>query len=193
VLECGDPKHVLENYTALSHDSSLSDSTRKSNRVAGEDALQPIPPTAPRHGDGRQKITGFSVRSGATRRGEFAPGDRLQIDVGVEAVEGGLVPNVGIQIQDRFGHKACGTNTFMHSCAIPPIGRGEHIRATFDIQLMLGEGEYTVSIGLASNEPESSTVYDWIDRVAGLRVIQPPDMPVNGFAYCPVGVSYSTP
>jgi lipopolysaccharide transport system ATP-binding protein len=191
VYDYGSPKAVLEQYAALSHGSSVGETGSRCDSGAGRSVLQPVPATAPRHGSGQVKISGYAIRSGDSARNEFIPGERFEIDVEVVAVEDGFAPSVGFQIQDRFGHKACGTNTLMQSCSLPALAPGRRTLVTFDVGLMLGEGEYTLSLAVATNEPETVAVYDWVDQIASLRVIQPPGAVVNGFAYCPVTVSYS--
>jgi len=103
--------------------------------------------------------------------------------------EVGLVPNVGFQIRDRFGNIACGTNTWMLLYQVAPLATGAIFQITFEIDLMLGSGEYTLSAAVASFDSKPERVYDWIDQFTHLVVVPSRSQCVDGLAFCPVRVT----
>ncbi len=193
VADDGDPKQVLEHYIAMTHGAPLD---RTSGQDAGADddnRLPPIPADAPRHGDGGARITGCAIRAAGVARHEFHPGEHARIEIEIETCEPGLTPNIGLQILDRFGHKACSTNMLMQACPPPVLPVGGRLRACFDIALMTGEGSYTLSLAVSTNELQPVRIFDWVDQATQLRVIPRPDDSVSGFAHCPTTVTVSIP
>lgn len=193
VADFGAPKPVLEHYVAMSHGSRPRVTGAGEETVDEDELLPEIPAGAPRHGDGGARITGCGVCVDGRPRYEFHPGERAQIEIEIEACEPGLAPNVGLQILDRFGHKACSTNLFMQACEPPVLAPSARARVSFDLALMIGEGEYTLSLAASSHEADPVRIYDWIDQVCYLRVIPRPDDRVSGFAHCPASVTLSPP
>jgi lipopolysaccharide transport system ATP-binding protein len=99
-----------------------------------------------------------------------------------------LIPNVGFQIRDRFGNIACGTNTSMLRQEMPPQAAGVVFQITFGIQLMIGSGEYTITVAVSSSGSEPDRIYDWIDQLAHFVVVPHKSAWVDGLAYSPVTV-----
>jgi Wzt C-terminal domain len=92
-------------------------------------------------------------------------------------------------MRDRFGNIACGTNTWMLRLAMTPQEADTTFRITFEINLMLGNGEYTVSAAVASYDGTSERIYDWVDQLTSFVVVPSRNQVLDGFAYCPVMVT----
>ncbi len=200
MIASGQPKPVLEKYTAIVYDSLRGAQPRI---VASEEQradlpakdlpdlqILPIPDQSFRHGDGSVRITGFALQTkhlGSIMQCE--PGDVLRLVLDITCYEPDLIPNVGFQIRDRFGNIACGTNTWMLRLAMAAQEASTSFRITFEINLMVGNGEYTVSAAVASYDGKPERVYDWVDQLTNFIVVPSRTQVLDGFAYCPVTVT----
>lgn len=197
LVASGPPKRVLEQFTAMPFDEgSASASDVPHDHVpAAEPAgvpLQPIPQGVFRYGDGAMRITGFALQSrDGLPLAECTSGDVIRLTLDVVCRESGATPNIGFQIKDRFGNIACGTNTWMLGQDMVPQEMGATVRTTFEISLMLGPGEYSISAAVASPGEHPDRISDWIDGLAGFAVLSPAHQMVGGFAFCPLKVNSS--
>jgi lipopolysaccharide transport system ATP-binding protein len=121
--------------------------------------------------------------------GQCESGEVIKITLEIQSHESGLVPNVGFQLRDRFGNLVVGTNTRMLGFSIPAQERNVTFRITFDIKLMIGSGEYTLTCAVASDDAKPERIYDWVDQLASFVVVASDTYHVVGLAYCPVVVS----
>ena len=197
VIEYGNPKPVLERYTALMYE-------RERERLAGgempefqhlsaEDLppieLQPVPAQSFRHGDGGMHILGYMLDLGNGTTGQCEPGTTANLTLDIQSNEPGLLPSVGFQIRDRFGNISCGTNTSMLGIILAPQASNAIFRVTFEIALMLGSGEYTFTVAVSSPDAKPERVYDWIEQLTSIVIVPHRTSWVDGLAYCPVNVS----
>jgi lipopolysaccharide transport system ATP-binding protein len=201
VVAAGTPKEIIERYTAVSYGHSLlhnelprqsmpPSAVSKDNSTRME--LKSVPKTVFRYGDGGMRIIGFALSARDSAYAvQFESGDIIKLALEIKCNEDGLVPNVGFQIRDRFGNIATGTNTWMLSLPMAPQRAGSIFRIVFDIQLMLGTGEYTISPAIASYDAQPERIYDWIDQIATFAVSPPKTPWVDGLAYCPVKAASS--
>lgn len=199
IVAAGPPKPVLERYTAIlyrrSDDYEIVENgqrrTSQSHPYGGRSDLRltPIPDQVFRHGDGGMRIQGFALHTEDGATAQCEAGEIVSLTLEITCYEEGLAPNVGFQIKDRFGNIACGTNTWMLFCDMIPQAAGATFRITFEISLMLGSGEYTLSAAVASYDPKPERIYDWIDQFAHFVVVPSKRQWVDGLAFCPVNVS----
>src|SRR5262249_9412195 len=148
----GDPKSVLERYTASSYGSWITAAPGTFPQGGQEQAeattpLRPIPAQAPRFGEGGCRVTGvaLSARDGRLRD-IVEQGEEIRVLVEFDCARGDIAPNVGFQIQDRLGNIIFGTNTFMLSRPMAPPSAGAALRVSFVMPALLGVGEYTLSV-----------------------------------------------
>ena len=94
-----------------------------------------------------------------------------------------------MQLQDRFGNIAAATNGFSQDNPAPDLDSFPHLIISFMIQVMLGEGIYTLNLGATSYDLNASEIYDRVLRIASVRVMPKPGS--MGLTYCPVTMAYS--
>jgi lipopolysaccharide transport system ATP-binding protein len=103
---------------------------------------------------------------------------------------GDISPNVGFQMLDRLGNLIFGTNTFMLSQAMSPPDAGVSVRVCFAMPALLGVGEYTLSVAVASYEWDPAHIYDWVDQVLRFVVIRSRTPWTVGWAFCPISATW---
>ena len=205
VVAIGPPKPVMEKYTALvfsrltagnpvtdvhSGVSRREISPDPSTTLSSPVTLAPIPQQAFRFGDGGMRILNFSLHTQSSHTiAQCESGEVIRLTLEIQCNESGLAPSVGFQFRDRFGNLVSGTNTRMQSFTIPVQDRGKTFRITFDIKVMLGSGEYTLTCGVASDDAKPERIYDWVDQLTSFVVVAPKTHRVDGLVYCPVTVS----
>ncbi len=186
----GKPRDVLEAYIQTMHRKDKTDTDRDLCILEGTDLRVPAT-SCPRHGDGRSTIAGFRLESVAgLETHDFTPGQATRLTMRValadRSVAGNL--NVGFRILDRFGKLAFGTNSEAlqeHIC-IEEVGGSKDVH--FDVSLMIGVGEYSLTLVVASSRGEENIVHDWIDQVIPICIHEEPGAPRWGHSYCPVRV-----
>jgi ABC-type polysaccharide/polyol phosphate transport system ATPase subunit len=193
----GEPKSVLERYTALAYGGRVGTFDVLDPRDRPEEAtpapLPPIPALAPRHGEGGCRITGAALRMANGEISEILE-QAQEVHVVVDFVCGRpeILPNVGFQLQDRLGNLIFGTNTFMLSRFIEPPPVGSVVRVCFVMPLLLGTGEYTLSVAVGSYDRAPEHIYDWADQVLRFWVIRSRTPWTVGWAFCPISATVST-
>lgn len=194
----GPPSRVIEQYTAISYGTSLNQPDIEhlpapTRKLQSDDrrgiALRPIPDGVFRHGNRAMLISGFALTTEFNDPlSQIESGRLLKITLEIQCYDQRLVPNVGIQIKDRFGNIACGTNTWMLGYKMDVEERNTSFQIAFDIQIMLGSGEYTLSAAVTSYDAKPEKIFDWIDRLTIFRVLRSEPW-VDGIAYCPVKIN----
>lgn len=196
-IEYGEPKLVLERYTALMYErererligGQITDFQQQSADNLLPIDLHSISDEVFRHGDGGMRILGYMLNLGEGMGGQCEPGAVAKLTLEIQASEPGLLPNVGFQIRDRFGNISCGTNTAMLGIILAPQASNAIFRITFEIALMLGSGEYTFTVAVSSPDAKPERVYDWIEQLTSIVIVPHRTSWVDGLAYCPVNVS----
>jgi lipopolysaccharide transport system ATP-binding protein len=194
--ECsGEPKFVLERYTALRRGSRIA-TTSASDPVVHPRAdtatpLPPIPAQAPRHGEGGCHITGAALQGPEGQAKHVVEqGEEIRVIVEFICDRDGIPPNVGFQMLDRLGNLIFGTNTFMLSQAMAPPDAGSSVRVCFAMPALLGVGEYTLSVAVASYEWNPGHIYDWVDQALRFVVVRSRTPWTAGWAFCPIAVTW---
>src|SRR5262249_18047341 len=82
-----------------------------------------------------------------------------------------------------------GANTVKLSRPIAPPSAGAALRVSFVMPALLGVGEYTLSVAVASYEWDSAHIYDWIDQALRFIVVRSRTLWTTGSAFCPISVS----
>jgi lipopolysaccharide transport system ATP-binding protein len=85
----------------------------------------------------------------------------LKVQVRINAPVARLV--LGYMIKDRLGQPIYGTNTHHMQQPLENLRAGETIEYRFRFPLNLGEGSYSVTTALTSNETHLSDNYEWRD------------------------------
>jgi len=186
----GKPRDVLEAYIQTMHRRNEADLERELLILEGT-GLRVPDASCPRHGDGRATISGFRLESAAgAETSDFTPGQSARLTMRVALVDDSLTGNlnVGFRMLDRFGRLAFGTNSeSLNGCiSIEKVGGTSDV--CFDVDLMVGVGEYSLTLVIASSRGDESVVHDWIDQAIPIRIHEEPGTQRWGHSYCPVSV-----
>jgi len=199
IVMVGPPKRVTEQYTAMSFGHSPDGQAKRNFSETAEPlrsidrtervALRPIPDGVFRHGNGLMRLSGFALTTISDNPiSQIESGQLLRITLEIECYAQRLVPNVGFQIKDRFGNIACGTNTWMLDYKLEEQKQNTRFQIMFEVQIMLGRGEYTLSAAVASYDGKPKEIFDWTDGLTMFSVSRSQQQWVDGLAYCPVKV-----
>ena len=202
IVIVGPPKRVTEQYTAISF-GHLPDRQAKRNFSETAGPLRSIDRTERvvlrpiagvfRHGNGLMRLSGFALTTISDNPiSQIESGQVLKITLEIECYAQRRVPNVGFQIKDRFGNIACGTNTWMLDYKLEEQNQNTRFQIMFEVQLMLGCGEYTLSAAVGSYDAKPAEIFDWIDGLTMFSVLRSQRQWVDGLAYCPVKVKCPT-
>jgi lipopolysaccharide transport system ATP-binding protein len=195
-IECsGEPKSVLERYTALRGGGHIATAGASHHdvhpRADTATPLPPIPAQAPRHGEGGCRITGAALQGpDGQPKHAVEQGEELRVIVEFVCARGDILPNVGFQMLDRLGNLIFGTNTFMLSQAMAPPDAGTSVRVCFTMPALLGVGEYTLSVAVAAYDWNPAHIYDWVDQVLRFFVVRAGTPWTAGWAFCPISVTW---
>jgi lipopolysaccharide transport system ATP-binding protein len=199
IVTTGPPSRVIEKYIAMSYGHSLDSRTAENllqspnGLRASEDqvALSPVPNGLFRHGNGLMRISGFALTSASNESiSQIESGKILKITLGIDCYDQPLIPSVGFQIKDRFGSIASGTNTWMLDHKMDCQRPHSSFQINFEIQLMLGSGDYSLTVAVGSYDAKPEQIFDWIDGLTTFTVLRPRQQRIDGLAYCPVKIAH---
>jgi lipopolysaccharide transport system ATP-binding protein len=91
-------------------------------------------------------------------------------------------PTCGILIRDRLGYDVFGINTHQLGKKSGPLKKGEKVTFRFEMDLNLGQGDYTLTIALHSFQTHVDDNYHWLDRALVIQVLPTPDYTFVGVA-----------
>jgi lipopolysaccharide transport system ATP-binding protein len=95
-------------------------------------------------------------------------------------------PTIGILIRDRLGNEVFGTNSYHMGLNRHSYQRGDKVIATFQLQLNLGCGNYSLSVALHSGDTHLENCWDWWDQCVIFEVIPGNAIAFIGLASLPV-------
>jgi lipopolysaccharide transport system ATP-binding protein len=116
-----------------------------------------------RWGDGSAQITDFSLYSeGAEFPALISNGARVTLKVAVKIIQPLMRPILGMTIKTKDGVTLFGSNSELLQCdGVQKIyGSGKTFTATIVFDCMLGEGDFFISLGLATREGEEIIPHD---------------------------------
>ncbi len=91
-------------------------------------------------------------------------GERVAIEIEIEANSDLRSPIVGFVVKDRQGQPLFGDNTYLtyHDSPVS-ITPGRRLRARFDFRMpILANGEYSISIAVADGSQSSHVIHQWL-------------------------------
>lgn len=97
---------------------------------------------------------------------------------------------VGYLIKDHLGQQVFGTNTYHHEKAVQGLRQGEEITYFFSFHVNIGEGTYSVAVGLHGDNTHLSKNYEWRDRALMFTVINTRETYFVGVAWTPPRIRY---
>lgn len=173
------PDTVLDYYNGMIARKSADEEIQQIETITGR--------TATRSGSGAARILKVEMvddRGRAARA--FRVGDCVKICCHVDFYADIDRPTIGILIRDRLGNDAFGTNTFHLDTEPNTYHSGEHMVATFSLQLNLGYGNYSLSVALHSGDTHLDDCWDWWDQCLAFQVIPGNTFRFVGLASLPV-------
>ncbi|MDB5054933.1 MAG: hypothetical protein JWM44_2983 [Bacilli bacterium] len=111
-------------------------------------------------------------------------GDHLTINIYAEVIE--EVPDLTMtfQISDRHNTVVFGQNSYMIDKIIRNVSKGDIIKGTFNIEMNLFQGLYTVMVGVTDCQTEvGNLIYDVIEGCMTLEIMKPQWRTFHGVAY----------
>lgn len=190
-----EPVEILE-ATEASPNTETRRGTRLAQRVLDANTLDDNEQQERRHGDGGLRIIACQVCDDQERDATILGiGDTLHVRVLVEASQHVAGPRVGIRLIDRFGTQVFGQGTLQQQTDMPSLGPGDRLVVSFQVELQLKPGEYT--LGLSASEPDpagdpnGALFHDHINGLGPIRVNHPAHepLPFFGTARLPMSVS----
>lgn len=165
-------------------------------RILKADIIQHAANPDRRHGNGGVCILACQVCDEHGRNTNiFGISQTMQVHVLIEAKEPVESPRVGVRLIDRFGTHVFDQGTFQHGFKLPTLGPGDKLVVTFQIELHLRPGEYTLGVSTsepdASGNPNSALFHDHINGLGPIRINHPPmePLPFFGTARLPMSAS----
>jgi len=169
---------------------------RLAQRVLDANTLDDNIQAERRHGEGSLRITACQICDDQERNTTIVSiGDTLHVRVLVEAIESIAKPRVGIRLIDRFGTQVFGQGTLQQATEVPALGPGDRLVITFQVELQLKPGEYTLGISASepdgTGDPNGALFHDHINGLGPVRVNHPAHQPLPffGTARLPMSVA----
>ncbi|NOU92962.1 ATP-binding cassette domain-containing protein [Paenibacillus sp. LMG 31456] len=147
-----------------------------------------------RRGDGKVKIIGavihdqdgFEVRTVNTS-------DKIRLRMYAEVMEDINDLTFAFQFSDRHNTVVFGQNSYMVNKNKLTAHKGEIIAASFDIEMNLFQGLYTIMVAASDCQTEvGNLIYDWIEGCMTLEVMKPSWRTFHGIAYMPSSFNYES-
>lgn len=164
IVRDGAPDLVMDYYNAMI-------AARQADyqiRLEGEGSAKP----ATRSGTQEATIAAVELYSGGRSVRALPSGEEavFAIEIAVHSFVEELT--VGILLRDRLGNDVLGTNTFYHRQSRRRLAAGGQHRVRFHIPaLLLGDGSYSLTVALHSQDNHINANYDWWDRALVFEVV----------------------
>lgn len=164
LIRDGQPNDVLEYYSAMISQKEREFEIQQIEKEKGR--------TVTRSGNGKASIVRFELMDeNRIPRRKFNIGDKAAISCVLEINEPLNDPTIGFLIRDRIGNDIFGTNTYHHKIEIDEMAVGQKIEATFETELTLGPGEYSLTLAAHEGPDHVEDNYDWFDRLIVFNVL----------------------
>jgi lipopolysaccharide transport system ATP-binding protein len=128
--------------------------------------------TVTRSGTREAEILSVELTDAAgTARSAFRTGETAHLSLQIRVHRPMPAPTVGFVLRDRFGADVFGTNTARLALDRPHCRAEQVLRATFEVDLNLGYGNYSVAVALHRGEDHLDASFDWWDQALVFEVI----------------------
>ncbi|NRA57343.1 MAG: ABC transporter ATP-binding protein [Phycisphaerales bacterium] len=182
--------------TTTSEATGTERGRRLASRVLKADVLEHGGEAERRHGEGGLTIRACQICDEQERDASvLALGDTLHVRVLVEASDHIESPRVGMRLFDRFGTQVFGQGTLQQGVDIPTMEPGDRLVVSFNVELQLKPGEYTIGLSTSEPDPEGNPngalFHDHINGLGPIRVNHPPQLPLpfHGTVRLPMSIS----
>lgn len=188
----GNPLEMVNLYYTLnnSHEGDRDSTYLESNK---EDSISvPVEARANvsnaigmRRGNGKINILGVSLTDASGKSIASAKtGDLINLVIYAEAQEDVLDLTFAFQFTDRFNTVVFGQNSYMVNKKIISAKKGELLQASFEIEMNLYQGLYTLAVGASDCQTEvGNEIYTWIEGCLTLEIGRPDWRTFHGVSY----------
>jgi lipopolysaccharide transport system ATP-binding protein len=171
----GEPEAVMDYYNALLADHQ---NQKVERQVADDGKVQTV------SGTGEAVIKSVALLNVEGRELEVVGvGQPIRLRVSVLCQQSIPELVVGFMIKDRLGQPVFGINTYHLKQKLQNLPADSSVAVDFDFSANIGQGSYSVSVALHSDETHIKNNYHWQDRALVFNVL---NMAVNDF----VGVAW---
>lgn len=175
VLKTGNPEEIMDYYNAL---ISKKDDVNIEQRKLPSGKVQTI------SGNGYVKVTNIElINSKKIKSKIIYVGENVELCVKIIIKHDIKELSCGFQIKNRLGEIVYGINTGKHNKKIYDLKENEELEIKFSFCMNIGEGNYSITIGLHNNVTHLDENYEWIDLALIYEVINKNQKPFEGQAF----------
>ena len=163
VLLEGKPETVLDYYNAAIADSENGKIIQSTDLNGNISTVS---------GTGKAKILSVVLKDINDRDLDIVGvGDKVTLQIEVEAITDIDTLVVGFLIKDRLGQEIFGTNSYHHEQVVTCLKSGQVIRYQYCFNADFGTGTYSIAVALHKTESHLSENYEWRDMAKIFQVI----------------------
>ncbi len=172
ILDEGEPDQVFNYYNSLIAERE----TPQEGRSSLQKGL-----LRQRSGNGKVRIEQTSLIDSQERSVDtVVSGTRVRLELAADIHHEVDNPTFGILIRDRLGNDIFGSNNHLLGVETGLLAAGSRLLITYEMQLDLGAGVYTVTVAAHAGEAHIEESFDWINDALVFRVIHAPDTKFTG-------------
>ena len=146
LIMVGEPKEVAEQYSKLNMEQTDKDLAQPKTDLI-------------KTGTGEAKILSIkTLGESGKAKNTFKPKGRIRIEVIGEALDNLEAPTVGVVIEDARRNPIFATNTPTLKVDIQDMVAGQKVYATFEVDNIFTDGEYSVSCAISSKKSKTPFV-----------------------------------
>ncbi len=196
IVDQGDPLEMVNLFYTMNRKNGVINDTNGSSYLVGNDDPGPIEiPIASRlniehaagirRGNGQLKILGAIIVDADNNEIRTAnTGDSISIHIYAELLDDISDLTYTFQISDRHSTVVFGQNSYMIDKNRLVGKKGQIMKASFDIEMNLFQGLYTVMVGASDCQTEvGNIIYDWVEGCMTLEILRPQWRTFHGVAY----------
>jgi lipopolysaccharide transport system ATP-binding protein len=159
----GEPEAVMDYYNAML--------AERGNQTVRQEKLEDDT-TRTISGTGEATVVDVALLDEKRERVEVVNvGQRVTLRVVVEVQQDVPELVLGYMIKDRLGQPAFGTNTYYLQGGIHHLTKGERVEYAFTFLANLGDGSYSVSTALHTQDTHIAANYEWRDHSLVFNVV----------------------
>lgn len=174
----GNPEMVMDYYNAMLAEKS---SEAKNIRQETENGF-----TKTVSGTGEAQVESIDLLNGEGKVAEvISVGDKVTLKMAVKINTDIKELVLGYMIKDRLGQPIYGTNTYHQSKSLYNLKSGQKFLYSFEFDLNIGEGSYSIAVALHDKDTHIGKNYEWTDLALVFNVMNFNKNPFVGVAWLP--------
>jgi lipopolysaccharide transport system ATP-binding protein len=181
ITESGDPASIVDIYQANQYAKKNKDKDYEITVIDGKLT----------YGNKSCEIEKVTLLSAGIVKDTFYAGEKAQINIFMKFLEKSKdidELNIGIQIKNRLGSVIYGTNTYWNKVSVPIGKQDQTIQCSFNTEINLGPGEYTITVAASEAKRHVETVYCWIENIVSFSVIESQEPTFGGQIFLPMDI-----